>query len=346
MTLQSTPAYARILSHPEVTLRNVHQAMFGGRTGAIKYGDFVVAPTGTSRQFSIGAGRAYLHGLENAQQGGYVAWNDATENQLVAAPAASPVIDTVLLRIYDEQYGTLPSGTSRAQWDIIRGTPNASPVALPDSAFMAAGAQYVPGAWWRLCDIRTNPGDTTIPSGQIYPSNLFARIAGHTIGTSYASTTGFGGFPSGAVLGDTFYAVDLKRHHEWEGSYWIQKGYPGDATVATSETYGSTTFGDMATNGPGVFIYTGAAAKVTITAKMKCSVADSVYAGFQISGNTTQAATTARSIHMVGTAEATHSATYFVSNLTPGPNTFTMKYRIGFSGTMTAYDRSIIVEPV
>lgn len=221
MGLQSTPAYARILSHPAELDRHLLKGLFN-QSGALRYGDFTVAPTATTRQFSISSGHAFINGQESSQQGGYFAWSDASENQVVGAPSASPRIDTVLLRVYDEQYGTLPSGTSRAQWDIIAGTPNASPVALPDSTFLTGGSQYVPGAWWRLCDIRSNPGDTVIPSNQIYPTNTFARMPGGvTLCSKAASTTGFGGRPSSPVLGDRIYEIDTKMFYHYDGTAWV-----------------------------------------------------------------------------------------------------------------------------
>jgi len=193
-------------------------------SGAARLGDFAVAPTGTTRQFSIAAGRAHILGAENVQQGGYVAWNDASELQVVGAPSGTPRIDTVLLRIYDSQYGTLPSGITRAQWDIIAGTPGGSPAVLPDSSFLTGGANYVPGAWWRLCDIRSNPGDTTIPANQIYPTNTFVRVPGGvTLCYSVASTTGFGGRPSDPLQGDRIYEIDTKFFYTYSGTKWLRE---------------------------------------------------------------------------------------------------------------------------
>lgn len=246
MTLQSTPAWCRVLSTPEITDRNVLRSAFS-RTGAMRYGDFKIQPTATTRQFSAAPGRAFILGQEISLQGGYMVWNAATENLTVAAPAASPVIDTVLIRVYDEQYGTLPSGTSRAQWDIIRGTPNASPVALPDSSFLAAGANYVPGAFWRVADIRTNPGDTTIPAGQIYqPLNHVRVPGGITLCNSTASTTGFGGRPSDPVLGDVIFEVDTGLTYRWSGSLskWMRDEVILDIAADQSWT-STTTFTDV-----------------------------------------------------------------------------------------------------
>lgn len=222
MGLNSTPAYARVLTHPEIVLRNVHRGMFGSRSGALRYGDFAVSPTGVTRQFSVAPGRAYIHGRENSSQGGYVTFSDAAENLVVPAPAASPRIDTLLLRVYDEQYGTLPSGTSRAQWDIVPGVAAASPNARPDTDFLLGGSQYVPGAWWRVADIRSNPGDTTIPSGQFYPTLDHARVPGaDTLCLSAPTVTGFGGRPTDQVLNDTIREVDTGVRRRWNGSAWV-----------------------------------------------------------------------------------------------------------------------------
>jgi hypothetical protein len=241
--LQAVPAYARILNHPAELDRNVLRALFS-RSGAARYGDFAVTPTGTTRQFQIAPGRAHVLGIENSQQGGYVGWSDVAENLVLAAPSATPRIDTVLMRIYDEQYGTLPSGTSRVQWDIVQGTPNASPAVLPDSAFISTGAQYVPGAWWRLCDIRTNPGDTTIPAGQIYPANTFVRVPGaETLCLSVGSTTGFGGRPTDPVLGERIFELDTKIGYRWNGVTWLRDSVR--IKLASLQTYTNTTMVDV-----------------------------------------------------------------------------------------------------
>jgi hypothetical protein len=69
--------------------------------------------------------------------------------------------------------------------------------------------------------------------------------------------------------------------------------------------------------------------------------------GFAVSGNTTVAATTAQSIYFLsygGTMAIQASATYLVTGLTTGSNTFTAEYEAG-SGTCTYANRSIMVTP-
>lgn len=243
MTLNAVPAFARSLSHPEIVFRNAQQAIFGGRTGAIRVGDFAIAPTGVTRQFSVAGGRAYIQGRENTSQGGYVAFSDGTENLVLPAPAASPRIDTLLLQVYDDQYGTLPSGTSRAEWRVVSGVAAASPSVRPDSDFLLGGSQYVPGAWWRVADFRSNPGDSTIPANQIYPTMTFARIGGVTLCNSTASVTGFGGRPTDPAMNDTIRELDTGISWRWNGTTWrladryrIQHIAPAGGTPSPSFT--------------------------------------------------------------------------------------------------------------
>lgn len=247
MGLQAIPAYARILSHPEITDRNVLRGLCGGRSGPLRYGDFAITPTGVSRQFSVGPGRAFIQGQENSSQGGYLVWSDASENLLLAAPAASPVIDTLVCRVWDEQYGTLSSGTSRAEFAIVRGTPNASPQAPTDSSFNSPGANYVPGAWWRVCDFRTNPGDSTIPANQVYNPHTYARVGGRTLFTRAASTTGFGGRPTDAVAGDQGYEIDTGYHYIHNGTKWIRR--PAEIIQVTASSWTSTTVFTLVASG-------------------------------------------------------------------------------------------------
>lgn len=212
--------------HPVELDRNLARAMFR-QSGCLRGGDWTVAPTGTNQQVSISTGSGFVNGQESAQQGGYVGWSDASENKTFGAPSGSPRIDTLLLRAYDPQYGTLPSGTCRMQWDIVAGTPAATPAPQPDSAFISTGGQWVPGAWMKWAEVRINPGDTVIPSGQIYLpgsvvsgigttwSQRFARGSGATILCTAASR------PASPQVGDMIYETDTQRFYVWNGAAWF-----------------------------------------------------------------------------------------------------------------------------
>jgi hypothetical protein len=214
MGLQTVPAYIGQTgyNHPVELDRNFLKSVHM-RTGMVRYGDFAIAPTATAQQFSIAAGQAFLLGAESAQQGGYFAWSDASENLVLGAPSGSPRIDALLIRAVDTQYGSDP-GSPRAEWDIVQGTPAASPVAPADSLFNTGGTNYKPGAWYRMADLRVNPGDTVIPSGQI---TSYLRYVRHAQGMLLAKSTDT---LTTMVLGDQRYDIDTGIARRWNGTEW------------------------------------------------------------------------------------------------------------------------------
>ncbi len=148
------------------------------------------------------------------------------------------------------------------------------------------------------------------------------------------------------VEGMVAYLRDVKYLTVYNGTLWVPYGHQFSNTVATSQTTTQTSFADMATVGPTVTVATGTSALVTLSAKVKCSVADGVFMGCAVSGASTIAASTLKALTTVGTNEQGMSFTFLQDGLTPGVNTFTAKYRIAFSGQMTASDRNLIVVPL
>jgi hypothetical protein len=141
------------------------------------------------------------------------------------------------------------------------------------------------------------------------------------------------------------------------GSYFVADGVnsiaertPNGTSVLTSETTGSTSFTDLATFGPSVTVDTGPYALVLTHCQAGNSGAGSAYAGVDVTGDSSIAPALNRSINIIGAAGATVGAGTAVLHvgglaLTPGSNTFTMKYRVS-SGTGTFADRRIIVMPL
>lgn len=117
-------------------------------------------------------------------------------------------------------------------------------------------------------------------------------------------------------------------------------------SITTAETTASTTFADLATPGPSVTVTTGSKALVIITAMMSNSTVNGInIATFEVSGATTSAANIVRAVENTSsTANAVlrASATTLFSSLTPGSNTFTMKYQVN-AGTGTFQRRNIAV---
>lgn len=216
MGLKTQPAYIGQTGylHPVELDRNLIEGMFGGRTGALRVGDLLVSPGVGTRAVQVAAGRYHIVGVENAQQGSYFAWSDGLDTFLLASTATNPRIDTILLRIYDDQYGTI-SGSPRAEFAVVQGVAAASPTARPDSDFNVGGSFYVPGAWARIADVRVNVGDTTIPSGQITNVNRYVRWGTHTVCTSTTR-------PTDPAVGDTVDETNTGFFRRWDGTSWVQ----------------------------------------------------------------------------------------------------------------------------
>jgi hypothetical protein len=238
MGIQSAGGYFALNSdgvtpfqHPVELDRNLAEAMFR-QSGALRGGDWAIAPTGTNQQISIAAGAGFINGQESAQQGGYFGWSDVSENKTFGAPSGSPRIDTLLLRAYDPQYGTLPSGTCRMQWDIVAGTPGATPVPQPDSAFISTGGQWVPGAWMKWAEVRINPGDTVIPAGQIYLPGSVVSGVGTTWSARYARGASSpilctnASRPASPKQGDIILEIDTGAQFYYSGSAWVLLSAP------------------------------------------------------------------------------------------------------------------------
>lgn len=124
---------------------------------------------------------------------------------------------------------------------------------------------------------------------------------------------------------------------------------PASARVDTSQTTTSTTYATLATPGPAVTVATGPMALVWWAAEMsndtsnsltKCSVA--------VSGATSVAANDQWMLSTDGHTGDNfnrHGMSHLFTGLTPGSNTFTVRYAVG-SNTGTFKGRQIIVFPL
>lgn len=216
MGLQTAPAYIGKagFNHPVELDRNLIRSLSGARTGLARWGDFAITPTGVSGQVSISRGGAFLLGPETALQGSYYAFSEAAATQLFAAASGNPRIDSLLLRVADDQYGSIPVGAPQAYFDVVQGVASGSPSARPDSDFNLGGSFYVPGAWFRLADVRRNLGDTTIPAGQITSNLRMARLGGKTIAD-------VANVPVDPVLFDINWEPSTFRGTYWNGTAWV-----------------------------------------------------------------------------------------------------------------------------
>jgi hypothetical protein len=165
MALQAAPAYIGdpTFEHPVELDRNILKAIFG-RSGLIKPGDFALTPVVGAMEANIGPGALFIVGTEADSQGGYFVWSDEDEDVPWPAPAGSPRIDSLIVRVKDNQYGSI-TGSPGAEWFVATGTPSGSPSAISDAEFEPGGDFYEPGAWYRVANWRVDPGDTQLQSG-------------------------------------------------------------------------------------------------------------------------------------------------------------------------------------
>ena len=123
---------------------------------------------------------------------------------------------------------------------------------------------------------------------------------------------------------------------------------PLGSTVTTSQTTTSTSYVDLATIGPTVTVTTGPAAMVALSALMSKSTDNTAaVTSYEVTGASSQPAVDGRSALMDG-APANQGmrigVTIFQSDLTPGSNTFTQKYKVS-STTGTFSNRHLVVIP-
>lgn len=120
------------------------------------------------------------------------------------------------------------------------------------------------------------------------------------------------------------------------------------ANVATDETTASTTYADLATSGPAVTLtLAGTTAVIWINSGCvyKTTTGNTAYISAAVSGATTVAASDANASNngsYLATTCASNGRTLALTGLTPGSNTFTLKYRVD-GGTFHFVNRGIVV---
>ncbi len=127
----------------------------------------------------------------------------------------------------------------------------------------------------------------------------------------------------------------------------IVERIPGGNTVATAETTASTSYANLATNGPAKTLVTGTAAFVFVTCQMENNTAGAIsYMGYNVTSATTISAAEARSMYFESNAAGDKiraTAAIYVANLTAGTNVFTATYKVSAgTGTFAARDISVI----
>lgn len=137
----------------------------------------------------------------------------------------------------------------------------------------------------------------------------------------------------------------------YNGSAWVcvtpVSAYTLSSGNTTSGSYTTTLSGGAGTN-PSVTLSTGATALVSLSAMIRSgNNLQGAAASIGVSGASTIAASDAYWIYNDATNNISCSATYAVTGLTAGSNTFTFHYRVGSGGnTVTVQDRRITVQGI
>jgi hypothetical protein len=138
----------------------------------------------------------------------------------------------------------------------------------------------------------------------------------------------------------------------YNGSAWVCTTEVG-AFTSNGGTYANAAFGATLSGSPGtnpsVTLSTGATALVTISASLSASALMSIYMDVAVSGATTIPAGTVSSQGLLWQTSMTNlaniqTATFIVSGLTAGANTFTLNY--ANNNTSTYASRRIIVKGI
>lgn len=134
------------------------------------------------------------------------------------------------------------------------------------------------------------------------------------------------------------------------GANAITTRVPSQASVATAETTTSTSYTDLATVGPRITVTTGTIAFCWFAASHAHSLSDNETASsVAVSGASTVAASNSweHSVDGVTANNFVRGGSFHIfTGLTPGTNVFTMKYRLGATGTATFRDREMGVLPL
>ena len=164
MALRNPPSWLQNGSHPAVNDRLTTTGILWQTEGVADYSAYKVSQSGTpAMTVSVAGGHAVIEGDEVADQGFYIAFNDAAVTvAITAADVTNPRIDRICLAVQDAYYS---GATNLVVLSAIAGTPAGSPVA-PAAPANALTLAYVAVA----------ANTTTIVNGNITDTRTRAQF--------------------------------------------------------------------------------------------------------------------------------------------------------------------------
>ena len=168
------------------------------------------------------------------------------------------------------------------------------------------------------------------------------------LASGYRATYSGTSAPSSPSAGDLWFDSANNLVNLYNGSVWITLG-PQAATVATSQTRASATYGDLTTVGPSVTLLTGTKVWVTLGfLGSNNTVGQTAQMAVAVSGATTRAAADTEMCYVTSFVAGQGlglSRSALITGLTAGSNTFTAKYKCS-ANTATFANRNIAVEAI
>ena len=172
MALRTPPSWLQNGSHPAENDRLSTQAIWK-TSGVVNSGDLTLTQNSTPNMtVNVATGWAAIVGTTQSNMGVYMAYNDATANLTVTTANPSlPRIDLVCITVNDAFY---VGSTNNVVFQVIAGTPNASPtvpatpansLALAQIAVAAAASSIVTANITNYGTIATSPFGNVTTTG-------------------------------------------------------------------------------------------------------------------------------------------------------------------------------------
>lgn len=340
MTVINPPGFLQNAgaTHTAEQFRNWHGLLLAGKatsTSLIPRGginpalgnQLQVTQTGSpSQAVIVKSGHAMIPGSEGSKQGAYSVMNDADVTlSVTAAHATLNRIDSVVFKVQDTAYS---GATNTSSLVMVDGTPASSP-----------SPPTLPANSIELARVSVLAASTSVVNASITDMRQYLAAVGGIMVVKSTTRPAAGTVTAGQIIYETDTTSILRTDDG--GTSWHAVNAVSTATVATTENTSSAAYTDLATVGPSVTVTTGTSVKVTFVAFVTNASVATNAVSVAVSGATTIAASDIRALNQASGGRA--AMVCIITGLTPGSNTFTLKYKTS-SGTASYLNRDIIVE--
>jgi len=247
MALRTPPSWLQNGTHPADNDRLTTTGAVWKSQGVADYGSMRVSQSATpAMSVSVAAGHALINGTEVANQGLYIAYNDAATTVAIAtADPAQPRIDRVVVKVQDSYYS---GASNQVVYAVVTGTPAGSPV--PPAA---------PANSLTLAYVAVAANATSITNANITDTRVTAQFSEHEF---TAQATAANTIVANGIAGQTGKAIKV---NDSTGTQKFAVGVDGTLTFQDGTTQTTAAAGGVTTVNGG----TG----ITVTGTTSVSVA-------------------------------------------------------------------------